>query len=191
MTHSAENARGDAEPGVRLDRRRGFFAKALALLLGAAAYTVPAAAAVVAFFQPLRQKGQAGQFLRVTSLEMLPDDGTPRKFPVLMDHSDGWNRFPHDPVGAVYLRRGQDGNPQAIQVVCPHAGCPVEYDASNHSFLCPCHSGRFDLRGKRLGATSPSPRNLDTLEVEVRNGSEVWVKFQSFRTGVPQKIVDA
>jgi Rieske Fe-S protein len=174
-----------------LDRRRGFFAKALALLLGAAAYTVPAAAAVVAFLQPLRQKGQAGQFLRITSLEMLSDDGAPRKFPVLMDHSDGWNRFPHDPVGAVFLRRGPDGNPQAIQVVCPHAGCPVEYDASNNDFFCPCHGGRFDLRGKRLGATSPSPRDLDTLEVEVRNACEVWVKFQSFLGGVPQKIADA
>ncbi len=191
MTPPAESARGDAEPGVRLDRRRGFFAKALALLLGAAAYTVPAAAAVVAFFQPLRQKGQPGQFLRVTSLEMLPDDGTPRKFPVLMDHSDAWNRFPHDPVGAVYLRRGQDGHPQAIQVVCPHAGGHVEYDASNNSFFCPWHSARFDLQGKRLDASSPSPRDLDTLEVEVRNASEVWVKFQSFRTGVPQKIADA
>jgi Rieske Fe-S protein len=191
MTSLAENARGDAEPGVLLDRRRGFFAKALALLIGAAAYTVPAAAAVVAFLQPLRQKGQAGQFLRMTSLEMLPGDGTPRKFPAIMDRSDAWNRFPQEPVGAVYLRRGQEGKPEAIQVVCPHAGCFVEYDASNNNFLCPCHNGRFDLQGKRLGATSPSPRDLDTLEVEIRNASEVWVKFQSFRTGVPQKIADA
>ena len=191
MTAPAESTRGDAEPGVLLERRRGFFAKALALLLGAAAYTVPAAAAVVAFLQPLRQKGQAGQFLRMTSLEMLPADGTPRKFPAIMDRADAWNRFPHEPVGAVYLRRGSDGKPQAMQVVCPHAGCFVEYDAANNNFLCPCHNGRFDLRGKRLDAISPSPRDLDMLEVEVRNAGEVWVKFQSFRTGVPQKIADA
>ncbi len=191
MTPSTQSARGDAQPGVLLDRRRGFFAKALALLLGAAAYSVPAAAAVVAFLQPLRQKGQVGQFLRITSLEMLPDDGTPRKFPAIMDRSDGWNRFPHEPVGAVYLRRGRDGKPEAVQVVCPHAGCFVEYDAANNNFFCPCHNGRFNLRGKRLDATSPSPRDLDTLEVEIRNASEVWVKFQGFRSGVPQKIADA
>jgi Rieske Fe-S protein len=191
MTPPAESARGDAQPGVLLDRRRGFFAKALALLLGAVAYTVPAAAAVVAFLQPLRQKGQAGQFLRMTSLETLPEDGTPRRFPAIMDHADAWNRFPHDPVGAVYLRRGKDGNPQALQVVCPHAGCPVDYDAANNNFFCPCHGARFDLGGKRLDAASRSPRDLDTLEVEIRNAGEVWVKFQSFRNGVPQKIADA
>jgi Rieske Fe-S protein len=127
----------------------------------------------------------------MTSLEMLPADGTPRKFPAIMDRADAWNRFPHEPVGAVYLRRGSDGKPQAMQVVCPHAGCFVEYDAANNNFLCPCHNGRFDLQGKRLDATSPSPRDLDMLEVEVRNAGEVWVKFQSFRTGVPQKIADA
>jgi Rieske Fe-S protein len=67
----------------------------------------------------------------------------------------------------------------------------VEYDASNNNFFCPCHNGRFNLRGKRLDATSPSPRDLDALEVEIRNASEIWVKFQSFRSGVPQKIADA
>ena len=143
------------------------------------------------FGQPLRQKGQAGQFLRMTTLEMLPGDGTPRKFPAIMDHSDAWNRFPHDPVGAVYLRRGQEGKPQAFQAACPHAHCPVEYDAANNNFFCPCHKGRFDLRGKRLDATSPSPRDLDALEVEVRNTNEVWVKYQKFRDGVSQKIADA
>ena len=57
-------------------------------------------------------------------------------------------------------------------------------------FVCPCHNARFDLSGKRLDATSPSPRDLDTLEMEIR-GDEIWVKFQNFRTGTAQKIAEA
>ncbi len=30
-----------------------------------------------------------------------------------------------------------------------------------------------------------SPRDLDSLEVEIRNGAEVWVRFEKFRTGTP------
>jgi hypothetical protein len=29
---------------------------------------------------------------------------------------------------------------------------------------------------------------MDQLEVEVRGGKEVWVKFQNFRAGVAKKI---
>jgi menaquinol-cytochrome c reductase iron-sulfur subunit len=35
---------------------------------------------------------------------------------------------------------------------------------------------------------SPSPRGLDDLVVEIRNGTEVWVKFQNFRAGTHDKI---
>ena len=38
------------------------------------------------------------------------------------------------------------------------------------------------------GARSPSPRALDGLEVELREGSEVWVKFQNFEAGKATKI---
>lgn len=169
--------------------RRGFIAKMIALVAAAAAFVTPAVAGVVAFLNPLRVKSQAGEPLRLGSLEALPEDGTPRKFPVIMDRTDAWNRFPKEPVGAVYLRRVGDGI-EAIQVVCPHAGCFVQYEAQDNIFVCPCHNATFDVSGKRLDATSPSPRDLDTLEVEVRNGDEIWVKFQNFRTGIPQKVAE-
>ena len=40
----------------------------------------------------------------------------------------------------------------------------------------------------RSSPGSPAPRGLDELEVEIRNKSEVWVKFRNFRAGVPEKI---
>ena len=138
---------------------------------------------------PLRQKSQAGVFLRPASLETLPEDGTPRKFPVVLDRTDAWNRFPKEPVGRV-PRRVKD-KVEAIHVVCPHAGCFIVYDAAKNTYFCPCHNGNFDLTGKRLDSNSPSPRDLDTLEVEIRDGTEVWVKFQNFQTGIPQKVAEA
>ena len=58
-------------------------------------------------------------------------------------------------------------------------------------FFCPCHAASFDLAGKRTDATSPSPRNMDSLAVEIRNNNEVWVKFENFRMGIAAKIVQS
>ena len=170
------------------DDRRGFLTKTAAVLCGGAACAAPIALGAAAFCQPLRLKGQAGQFMRLTSMDILPADGSPRKFPVIASRSDAWNRFPDEPVGAVFLRRLGNGQVEALQVVCPHAGCHVDFDPKSNEFFCPCHAARFDLSGKRLDAAhSPSPRDLDALQAEVRNGGEVWVKFENFRTGTPQK----
>lgn len=178
-----------SEPADKLDQRRGFITKAIALLVGAAAYLPPLAAGAWVFLNPLRQKGQGGRMFRLATLETL--DETPKKFPVIADRTDAWNRFPNEPVGAVYLRKTAQDQVQAIHVVCPHAGCSVQYQAGDNKFFCPCHSANFDLSGARLDETSPSPRNLDTLEVEIRAENEVWVKFVNFRTGTPEKIEEA
>ena len=174
--------------------RRGFFAQAITLVLGTVSLLVPAVVGIVAYLNPLRQKGRAGVFMRLASLAELPEDGTPRKFSVIADRTDAWNRFPNEPIGAVYLRRTSDkADPVvALQVICPHAGCSVEYKASAEGgkFFCPCHSASFGLSGQRLDKTSPSPRSLDTLEVKIEN-SEILVKFQNFESGTARKVAKA
>jgi menaquinol-cytochrome c reductase iron-sulfur subunit len=172
--------------------RRGFFEQAAAVLLGCVAFVVPAVTGLLAFLNPLRQKSQGGQFMRLTTLDSLPEDGTPRKIPVVADRTDAWNRFPAEPIGAVFLRR-VGGEVKALQVICPHAGCSIgiQSAAEGPAFLCPCHIAHFDIDGKRTDATSPSPRDMDSLDVEVRNTNEVWVKFQTFRLGTPSKIAQA
>ena len=173
------------------DDRRGFIVKASALVLGAVSLLAPVATGVVAFFNPLRQKAQGGRAVRLASLHVLPEDGIPRKFPVIADRTDAWNRFPNEPIGAVFLRKtgNKDRPVEAINVVCPHAGCSIQYSGSPEGgkFFCPCHTASFDLAGKRLDANSPSPRDLDTLDVQIDNGTEIWVKFQDFRTGTSRK----
>jgi len=172
--------------------RRGFVLKGIALLLGAAAYLTPVVVGVVSFLNPLRQKRQAGQFMRLAMLDALPTDGTPLKATVTRDRVDAWNRFANQPVGAVFLRRVAAGEVRAIHVVCPHAGCFVAFDPAKKGFFCPCHNASFDIEGKRTDATSSSPRDLDTLEVDperLKQG-EVWVKFENFRTGTAEKIAE-
>jgi menaquinol-cytochrome c reductase iron-sulfur subunit len=166
--------------------RRGFIAQTAAILFGGLALIGPAAAALLTFLNPLREKSAGGKLVRLTDLAMLPEGGEPRKFPVIADRSDAWNRFPNEPIGAVFLRRTGPRQVEAFNVICPHAGCFVTYEAKDNIYFCPCHTGRFELSGKRKDTTSPSPRDLDSLAVEIR-GNEVWVKFENFQTNTPQK----
>ena len=68
-----------------------------------------------------------------------------------------------------------------------NGGC-VAYDAEKKNFYCPSH-GACSSRGRGLDPKSVSPRDLDTLEVEIRDGTEVWVKFERFQDGKSQKIL--
>jgi Rieske Fe-S protein len=172
------------------DSRRGFLAEAVALALGAVTLIAPAAVGVVAFLNPLRMRSRGGDYMKLTSLEVLPEDGTPRRFPVIADRTDAWNYFPNEAIGAVFLRRTGQNEVSAFQVVCPHAGCAIQYQESPEGgkFTCPCHTADFDLGGKRLGATSPSPRDMDSLETKIEENGEVFVKFETFETGTSKKV---
>jgi menaquinol-cytochrome c reductase iron-sulfur subunit len=177
-----------SDPAITSPSRRDFFKKALAGLIGAIVGLVPFGAGLVVFFDPLRRKSAGNGKVRVTSLEALPDDGVPRKFPVLASRIDAWNKYHEVPIGAVYLRRTTEGKVQAFNVVCPHAGCFVDFLPERGSFLCPCHNSTFAVTGRIDNPTSPAPRGLDSLETEVRDGKEVWVQFQNFQPGRPEKI---
>lgn len=169
--------------------RRDFLTKAAAIGIGAAATLVPAGAGLITLLDPLRHKARAGSFLRVTTLAALPDDGAPRQFPVVADRQDAWNRFPQVRVGAVYLSKTGPKEVQALNVVCPHAGCFVNYSANHNHYICPCHDSVFALDGAIKNSSSPSPRPLDTMEVKVSDDGGVWVKFENYRAGVHEKIV--
>jgi Rieske Fe-S protein len=171
------------------DGRRGFLAKAAACILGLLAYGVPVLAGLAAFLNPWRQRGEAARSVRVTTLAALPVGGPPQRFPIVTERTDAWTRFPAEAVGAVFLRRVGEKDLAVLSSICPHAGCGVSYDAKASGFVCPCHSAHFDIQGKRTDAKSISPRDMDMLGYELRNGSEVWVRFEKFQTGTPWKVV--
>ena len=169
-------------------KRRDFIKKSCAAIIGGLTCLVPAISGLLVFLDPLRRKTRDNDAVLIASLSSLPEDGVPRKFPVIADHTDAWNRMPRVPIGAVYLRRIGDKQIQAFNVICPHAGCFVDYDLSRKSYHCPCHNSSFGVDGKIADPKSPSPRGLDELEVEIRSDNEIWVKFQNFRAGEKEKI---
>jgi glycine/D-amino acid oxidase-like deaminating enzyme/nitrite reductase/ring-hydroxylating ferredoxin subunit len=57
-----------------------------------------------------------------------------------------------DPQGALHER----------SAACPHLGCVVHWNRSEHTWDCPCHGSRFDCRGKVLNG--PANRDLASAE---------------------------
>jgi menaquinol-cytochrome c reductase iron-sulfur subunit len=168
--------------------RRDFLKKACAVCIGGASMVAPIGAGMAVFLDPMRKKAGAADFVHVGFLSALPEDGTPRKFTVLTTREDAWNKMTNVPVGAVYLRRIGPDRVQALNVVCPHAGCFVDFVPDRNSYLCPCHDSTFALDGKINDPKSPSARAMDELETRIRNGNEVWVRFQNFLAGEAHKI---
>ncbi|MDH3271893.1 MAG: Rieske 2Fe-2S domain-containing protein [Gemmatimonadota bacterium] len=184
--HNTDSERSEPnDPDV--PARRNFIARLGAIVAGGLASLVPIAAGAAALLDPLRRGGGDRAMVRVTRVSALPADGTPRKFTVEADRTDAWSTYADTPVGAVYLRRTEDGV-VALNVVCPHAGCFVRLADDRSRFQCPCHNSRFDLNGDIDDPSSPSPRSMDALAVEVRDGDEVWVRFQHFLPGREEKI---
>jgi menaquinol-cytochrome c reductase iron-sulfur subunit len=194
-TSPAKADRSIVEAPAAEGPRRSFLAKLLAVLTGGAIVTVPAAAGVAFFLDPLlRKRGSsrggdgrrdAEGFLQVTALAAIPADGRPQIFTVYDYTVDAWNRF-DQPVGRVFLRKLPDGSVTAFNVRCPHLGCAVDYRPSQNDYLCPCHMSAFDLEGHKKNEIPP--RNLDSLEVKVKN-AEVWVRYEVFKAGTSDRIV--
>jgi menaquinol-cytochrome c reductase iron-sulfur subunit len=168
--------------------RRGFIKRACAGIIGAVLGLVPIGAGLNFLFDPLRRKSSPAGTVRVATLDALPDDGLPRRFQVVATKVDAWNKFTDIPVGAIYLRRVKDGPIEAFNASCPHAGCSVNFEPDGKVYSCPCHKSTFNISGAILDKSSPASRGLDSLEVELRGGKEIWVRFQNFQAGRPEKV---
>ena len=181
MTNKSEQKTSDDQP----DRRQ--FIKGASCVIGAAIGAVPMVAGVRVVLSPLADKEAAGDgaMIRLSSLADL-QPGMPIKFAIVADKSDKWTRYKDVPVGAVYLLKNEKDEVTAFNTVCPHLGCFVDYRPEKQDFFCPCHDSNFDLEGKMKKGVSP--RGMDTLDLEIRDASEVWVKFQHFKANTKEKI---
>lgn len=171
--------------------RRGFLKGLIGLAGVSFAAAVPVWSGLKAFLHPLKRTKRRADFVMVTSLNALPADDRPRKFPIVLARQDAWTQHPLAPVGMIFLRRTSEKTVQALNVICPHAGCIVDYRPGQADYLCPCHNSRFAKDGSIGSPESPSPRPLDALEVEIRNETEVWVRFQNFQPGIKDKVAQA
>jgi len=184
------NTPSEASPTAReaAPPRRSFLTQATAIVVGGLAGLVPFASGVLFFLDPIarRRKSVGGTdgFLRAANVSQLPTNGTPERFTLKADVTDAWTLYRNRVLGSVYLRLMPNGQVIAFNDTCTHLGCKVDYQASNKRFFCPCHQSAFDLDGIKQNKTPP--RNMDDLEVVIRNG-EVFVKYQNFRTATPEK----
>ncbi|MEX2286364.1 MAG: Rieske 2Fe-2S domain-containing protein [Planctomycetaceae bacterium] len=178
--------------------RRSFMERVLAILIGGFVTLFPFAAGLAVFADPLRKKASAkgsgrdeDGFLRISaSLDSLQAN-QPERFVVIDDLFDAWNIFPDEPIGAVYLTKTGDTDVRALSATCPHAGCPVGFDREGNLFRCPCHDSSFQPDGEIANPKSPAPRGMDPLVVKIKNGTEIWVKFEKFRGGINDRIQEA
>jgi len=48
----------------------------------------------------------------------------------------------------------------AFNAICTHLGCVVKWRESLKQFVCPCHAGKFNIKGEVLAGPPPSPLEL-------------------------------
>lgn len=83
---------------------------------------------------------------------------------------DSLNDIPRD-GGAVVEYNGEKlaiykdagGEIHALNPICTHAGCVVNWNMVEKSWDCPCHGARYDINGEVL--TGPADRKLQKIEV--------------------------
>src|SRR5262245_45112879 len=122
----------------------------IAITIMVAVLAVPIAAGVACCVVGPLARSSRPKWVAVTTLETLPIDGTPRKFPIIVTQSDAWCHLPDEVIGYVYLRRVE--TPTKVQALrtTNHAGCLVEFNSASRLFEDPCWKGRWDIDGQRL-----------------------------------------
>ena len=76
----------------------------------------------------------------------------------------------------VFIRH-RDDQLIAIWNRCAHLGCPVKYSPGSDGYVCPCHGGAYDSRGKVTAG--PPPRPLDRLDLKIVDTASKDVAYAS------------
>jgi len=58
--------------------------------------------------------------------------------------------------------RDENGKIHALNPVCSHAACIVNWNASETSWDCPCHGARYDIEGRVI--TGPATKSLQKID---------------------------
>jgi Rieske Fe-S protein len=161
--------------------RRSFLRVATALG-GAVVAALAGIPALRAFVSPAFRKKGAEKWIKVGDISTF-ETGVPIKVDFVDTESDAW-------VESRVLRNvwliSEDGEHFTVfSGRCTHLGCSYGFDQESKAFICPCHQGKFDLKGAVLDG--PPPRPLDQLEVKVEDGI-LYAAYRNFRLGVPQRV---
>lgn len=166
----------------------------VSIALGGAIVAAPTVVGLRVVLSPLFSSRSGGILARLTTLENLEVGGVPQAFKVIADKADAWTTYKDLPLGLVYAQRVSDKEVVVFSASCPHAGCAVEYrneGSRGAHYYCPCHESSFKTDGSLAPDNTQAKRGLDTLEVveEKLEEGEVWIRFQKFKAGIPEKKV--
>jgi Rieske Fe-S protein len=144
---------------------------------------VPAVGYILAPFR--RKPGPAGRGAEFQDLGPVQDItvGAWRLLTLEVVHEDGWKKSKSR--HGVWVRREADEKILVLSSICPHLGCPINWNRGRSEFLCPCHGGVFSVEGRPV--SGPPPRGMDHLDSKVHAG-HLWVKWQDFKIGVAESI---
>jgi len=62
----------------------------------------------------------------------------------------------------------------AFDVVCPHAGCTVQYDNVNKVLICPCHGSQFNASTGAV-ENGPAPTGLQRIKIAEGPNGQLYV----------------
>jgi Rieske Fe-S protein len=107
-------------------------------------------------------------------------EGTPQLMAIEMTHEDGWvkSKVRH----SIWVTKTGANSALVLSPICPHLGCPVNWDARKGQYACPCHASFFDRQGEVL--SGPAPRGLDPLPYKISNDRFLirWIDFRQATT---------
>lgn len=81
-------------------------------------------------------------------------------------------RYPTERDTAILVRLSETEY-HAYGQKCTHLACPVYFERERGRFECPCHEGAFDVKTGDV-LYGPPPHSLDRIDIERREGGEVW-----------------
>lgn len=64
----------------------------------------------------------------------------------------------------IAIYKDNSGKVHALNPTCTHAGCIVKWNQTEKSWDCPCHGGRYDVKGKVI--TGPPTKDLQKLDIK-------------------------
>jgi len=167
---------------VHHHRRR--FLSVATTLIGTAIGAILAVPAIGYVFSPFRRRSATASesgFLNAGPWAEVRE-GPPRLVVVDMTHQDGWTKT--QVRHSIWVRKTGPDAAVVLSPICPHLGCPVNWDQRREEFVCPCHASFFSEAGKVL--SGPAPRGLDPLPFQIRDG-QLLIRWIDYRQGISER----
>ena len=171
---AAETKDVDKLPGERLAvpdyppreagwSRRTFLRNSLLAMMGAVSAGI--AIPIARYFIDPALKESDVQWVAIASVDSIPV-GVPTRVEYVKRTRDAWRRVTGRFSTWVLTKDGTEFVVYGPD--CTHLGCAYRWEEAKQRFLCPCHTGVFDIDGNVV--SGPPPRPLDRFEVRIVSG---------------------